>query len=155
MSLQNRIIKDYKYFTKAQDKEKCRVYKVIIGEMQRLKEKILSDELVITLLNKMINSENEMPNGGDIIFKEICLTYLPKKATNEEIELWINENIDFSIYKNKILYFIYRGIIYVTRRKLKTAPILEQRTMDLLSGYYKESNTLLSEKYGINTESWL
>lgn len=59
------------------------------------------------------------------------------------------------IYKNKILHFIYRGIIYITRRKLKIKPILEQRTIDLLSEYYKESNTILSEKYDINTENWL
>lgn len=68
-------------------------------------------------------------------------------------------NLDFSkkhiIFKNKILHFIYRGIIYITRRKLKTKPVLEQKTIDLLSDYYKESNAILSEKYGVDTENWL
>ena len=59
------------------------------------------------------------------------------------------------VYNNKILYFIYRGIIYITRKKLETKPVLEKRTIDLLSEYYKESNTILSEKYDINTENWL
>lgn len=32
----------------------------------------------------------------------IAQKYLPKQATEEEITLWIKENIDFSQYKNKM-----------------------------------------------------
>lgn len=32
----------------------------------------------------------------------IAQAYLPKQATEEEITEWIHENIDFSIYKNKM-----------------------------------------------------
>jgi len=33
---------------------------------------------------------------------KLAQKYLPKQATEEEIGAWIHENIDFSIYKNKI-----------------------------------------------------
>ncbi len=33
---------------------------------------------------------------------EIAQKYLPKQATEEEMGAWIHENIDFSLYKNKM-----------------------------------------------------
>jgi uncharacterized protein YqeY len=33
---------------------------------------------------------------------KIAQKYLPKQATEEEIRAWIHENIDFSLYKNKM-----------------------------------------------------
>ncbi len=54
-------------------------------------------------LKKLVN--NKFQELGDKLTSpkiEIAQEYLPKQATKEEISSWIHENIDFSIYKNKM-----------------------------------------------------
>lgn len=57
--------------------------------------------------------------------------------------------------KNGFTNLIYRGIIFISRKKLKVKFKLEQSTVDLLSEHYRESNRILSEKYGVDTSDWL
>lgn len=65
-----------------------------------------------------------------------------------------NEKKKFFL-KNGFAHLIYRGIIFLSRKKLKVRFKLEQRTIDLLSEHYRESNRILSERYGVDTGKWL
>jgi len=51
------------------------------------------------LVNEKLQELGDKLTSGKIA---IAQTYLPKQATEEEITLWIKENIDFSQYKNKM-----------------------------------------------------
>lgn len=54
-------------------------------------------------LKKLVN-EKLQELGDSLISSKITIaqSYLPKQASEEEITLWIKENIDFSNYKNKM-----------------------------------------------------
>ena len=54
-------------------------------------------------LKKLVNEKlQELGETLTSLTIAIAQTYLPKQATEEEIIIWINENIDFSQYKNKM-----------------------------------------------------
>lgn len=63
----------------------------------------ITDEEVIGIIRKLIKSEKtvlearqEQTSG----YLQILQAYLPQMATQEEIESWIRENIDFSEFKS-------------------------------------------------------
>lgn len=100
MNLQEKILNDLK----SSSKETKDSLKVIIGEMQRQPTKILSDDQVIAILKKLVKYEEERiskTNEKLSIYLEILQSYLPKQISKEEVETWINSNIDFSSLKNK------------------------------------------------------
>ncbi len=105
MSLQNEIQGELKKSMKAKDTERTGAVRILIGEFQRQPEKELSDEKVIGIIKKLVKSEKELlaasgKSSSDYI--TILEGYLPKQATEEEIRTWIEENIDFSSFKNKM-----------------------------------------------------
>ena len=67
-------------------------------------EEITDDDL-LGIIRKLVKSEKtvlELQKKDSSDYLTILETYLPKMATKEEIIAWINENIDFSEYKNSM-----------------------------------------------------
>ena len=67
-------------------------------------EEITNDDL-LGIIRKLVKSEKtvlEIQKKDSSEYLIILETYLPKMATKEEIAAWINENIDFSEYKNSM-----------------------------------------------------
>ena len=106
MNLQKQIKSDLTAAMKAKDEEKKDELRVILGEFGRLDKKELSDDEVVKILKKLIKSEKEMlekkGDDADSIFIKVIENYLPKMATQEEITHWIEQNVDFSEFKNKM-----------------------------------------------------
>jgi len=106
MNLQNQMKKDLLAAIKARDGEKKDALRVILGEFGRLDKKELSDEEVVKILKKLMKSEKEVleqkGEAADSEFIRVIEDYLPKMATEEEITVWIHQNIDFSQFKNKM-----------------------------------------------------
>lgn len=57
--------------------------------------------------------------------------------------------------KSKLLNKLVKRIIKKGRREHKTESHLEQRSINLLREYYRESNRIVAEKYMVNTDAWL
>ena len=106
MGLQDRIKNDLTAAMKARDEEKKSTLRVILGEFGRLPQKVISDAEVIQLLKKMIKSEKEVLSQTNSEatnrFIEIAEGYLPRMADESQISAWIEANIDFSQFKNKM-----------------------------------------------------
>jgi len=98
--------KDLSAAIKAKDEKKKDALRVILGEFGRLDKKEVSDDEIIKILKKLMKSEREVleqkGEAADSEFIKVIENYLPKMATEEEITAWINENIDFSQFKNKM-----------------------------------------------------
>ena len=106
MNLQKQMKSDLTAAIKAKDEEKKDTLRVILGEFGRLDKKELSDDDVVKILKKLIKSEKEMleikGDETDSIFIRVIENYLPKMATQAEITSWIEQNVDFSEFKNKM-----------------------------------------------------
>ena len=106
MKLQAQIKKDLTAAIKAKDEDKKNALRVILGEFSRLDKKELSDDEVIKVLKKLIKSEREvLESRGDAAesgFIKTIEAYLPSMATEAEIRGWIEQNVDFARYKNKM-----------------------------------------------------
>ena len=106
MNLQSQMKKDLSAAIKAKNENKKDTLRVILGEFGRLDKKEFSDDEVVKILKKLIKSEKEVlehkGEAADSAFIEIIKHYLPKMATEEEILAWIQQNIDFSQFKNKM-----------------------------------------------------
>lgn len=78
--------------------------KIIVSELQRQKTKILPDVAVVGILRRLLNWEyDRLEKTGQTCsdYLLIIKSYIPKQATDEEIEKWINNNIDLFKLKNK------------------------------------------------------
>lgn len=105
MNLQERLKGELKVAMKAKDSDRTWAIRVLIGEFGRQTEKELSDEQVIAIVKKLIKSERELlaAQGRDSSpFLIIMEEYLPKAASEEEIRAWIEGNIDFSTFANRM-----------------------------------------------------
>jgi len=105
MGLQESLQGDLKVAMKAKDSDRTWAIRVLIGEFGRQVEKELSDEQVIAIIKKLIKSERELlaAQGKDTSpFLSIMEEYLPTAATEEEIRAWIESNIDFSAFANRM-----------------------------------------------------
>jgi uncharacterized protein YqeY len=106
MGLQDQIKKDLALAMKAKDEEKKNILRVVMGEFGRQTRKDVPDTDVVLILKKLIKSEKEVlaQTGGPDSnrFVEVAESYLPKMATEAEISAWIDENIDFSQFNNKM-----------------------------------------------------
>jgi uncharacterized protein YqeY len=106
MNLQRQMKKDLSAAIKAKNENKKDTLRVILGELGRLAKKEFSDDEVVNILKKLIKSEKEVleqkGEAADSAFIEIIKHYLPKMATEEQILAWIQQNIDFSRFKNKM-----------------------------------------------------
>lgn len=107
MTLQERIVNDLKESLKSQkeDYEKYCSLKVIVGELQRQTKKELSDEEVTNILKRLQKYEIEklsMCEMAESDYLNIVESYLPKQAGEKEIIKWIEDNVDFSKFNNKL-----------------------------------------------------
>ena len=106
MNLQNQMKKDLSGAIKAKDEKKKDALRVILGEFGRLDKKELSDDEIVKILKKLMKTEKEVlkqkGETADSEFIKVIENYLPKMATEEEITAWIQQNIDFSQFKNKM-----------------------------------------------------
>jgi hypothetical protein len=106
MNLQQQIKNDLYAAIKARDENQKETLRVILGEFARLDKKELSDDEAIKILKKLTKSEKELQekkgDETDSEFIKIIENYLPKMATETEITIWIEQNIDFSEFKNKM-----------------------------------------------------
>ncbi|PLX48360.1 MAG: hypothetical protein C0613_11385 [Desulfobulbaceae bacterium] len=107
MSLQEQIRSELKDSMKAKNQAKTAAIRIIIGEFQRQPKKELSDAEVIAIIRKLIKSETELLAAGhesadQSDYITILESYLPRQATKEEIGAWIEANIDFAAFANKM-----------------------------------------------------
>ena len=106
MTLQEQIKKDLMQAMKAKDDDKKSTLRIVMGEFARAETKTLSDDDVVKVLKKLAKSERETMERsgqtGDSPYIEILESYLPKMASDDALRQWIADNIDFSIYKNKM-----------------------------------------------------
>jgi len=105
MSMQESLRGDLKAAMKAKDSARTEAIRILIGEFGRQVEKELSDEQVIAIIKKLVKSEKELlaakkEEGSD--FLTIMESYLPRQASEEDIRSWIEANIDFSKFGNKM-----------------------------------------------------
>ena len=106
MKLKEQIKQDLTAAMKAKDEKKKSALRVILGELSRLDKKELVDDDVFKILKKLIKAEKEVlqqkVERADDEFVKIVENYLPKMATEAEISRWIEQNIDFANFKNKM-----------------------------------------------------
>ncbi|MBW1694318.1 MAG: GatB/YqeY domain-containing protein [Deltaproteobacteria bacterium] len=106
MNIQKQIKQDLSAAIKAKDPQKKDTLRVIMGEFGRLDKKELSDHEAIKIMIKLMKSEKELleikGDETDSEFIRIIENYLPKRASEEEIVRWVEQNIDFSEFKNKM-----------------------------------------------------
>jgi uncharacterized protein len=106
MKLQEQIKKDLTLAIKAKAEKRKDALRVILGEMSRLDKKELSDDEVVKILKKLLKAEKEVVEKKgekeDSEFIRVVEGYLPRMATESEIRVWIERNIDFSEFKNKM-----------------------------------------------------
>jgi hypothetical protein len=97
MRLQDHILHDFQ--SRTISKKHKDALRIVIGELQREKHKELSDEQVVKILRKLAGYEKELGEKRDQEYLDVLESYLPREATREEIAAWIDQNIDFSRYK--------------------------------------------------------
>jgi uncharacterized protein len=105
MSLQEKLREELKVSMKARDTERTGAIRIIMGEFGRQLVKELTDEQVIAIIKKLVKSEKELlaASGSDgSEYLTILEGYLPKQVSEDEIRAWIDANIDFSTFKNKM-----------------------------------------------------
>lgn len=106
MNIQKQIKLDLSAAIKAKDNQRKDTLRVIMGEFGRLDKKELSNDEAVKILKKLMKSEKELldrkGDETDSEFIRIIETYLPKMASEKEIIRWIEQNIDFSEFKNKM-----------------------------------------------------
>lgn len=104
MTIQERIQEDLKEAIRVNDKGSKEALKVIISEFQRQKSKVLSDEKSVEILRKLkswAEEEQSFTPDSESVYLKLVSKYIPEQVADEEIEKWINENIDLSKIKNK------------------------------------------------------
>lgn len=105
MTSQGQIKKDLMDAIKAKDVERREALRVVLGEFDRQDAKELTEEDVVGVLRRLVKSEREtleLKGESESGFIRVIEAYLPKQATDEEIAAYIQENIDFSEFKNKM-----------------------------------------------------
>ena len=121
LSLPQKIKQDLKTAMLAKNQEARNAMRLIMAEFPKLTvpltlesgkkssrlkkpEEITNDD-IIGIINGLVKSEQtvlELKQETTSEYLEILKRYLPKRVGRAEIEAWIEENIDFSQYKNKM-----------------------------------------------------
>lgn len=103
MNLQAQIYADMHI---VKDQETKNAIKVIVGELQRQPNKLLSDSETVKILKLLIKYETErIDRTGDFaesIYLKTLRSYVPEQVDRKELIFWIARNIDFSKLKNKM-----------------------------------------------------
>ena len=77
----------------------------VLGELDRQKNRDLSDDDILSIIKKLKNTELEfLDSKGEKTssFLEYLDSLLPKQVSREDIIEWIDANVDFSSLKNKM-----------------------------------------------------
>ena len=103
-TLQDIIKTDFKNSRKNKEIKKSKYLSLIVAEFQRQQTKEINNATVLKILKQLIKGQEELKKTGneDVEFTKIIKSYLPKQATEDEIRKWIDDNIDFSKFKNKM-----------------------------------------------------
>lgn len=105
MTLQEKIRQDLKESMKAKDEARTSALRVILGEFSRQEKKTLADAEVIAVIRKLVKSEQETLSKTGTGTSDYLTTlegYLPKEPSETEIRQWIEANIDFAAFNNKM-----------------------------------------------------
>ncbi|NTV15300.1 MAG: GatB/YqeY domain-containing protein [Desulfobulbaceae bacterium] len=105
MALQEIIKDDLKKSMLARDEARMSALRVLIGEFQRQGVKILSDQEVLAVIRKLIKSETEtMARSGakESPYLDVLEGYMPKAPSEAEIRDWVEKNINFADFPNKM-----------------------------------------------------
>lgn len=105
MGLQKSITAELQASIKNRDTARTGAVRILIGEFQRQPEKELSDQQVVGIIKQLVKSERELlaASGQKTSgFIDVLEGYLPRQASEIEITEWIQENVDFSIFNNKM-----------------------------------------------------
>lgn len=116
MTLQEKLQKDLQQAIQ-QRSDRTGILKLIVGELQRLPDKVLADQQVIATLKKLVKSEREnldREKRQTSMYMDMLLSYLPQAACEEELKAWIIANIPadvlasnqkFTCIKNVLAHF--------------------------------------------------
>lgn len=105
MSMQQDFQNGLKVAMKAKDTDTLGAIRILIGEFQRQPEKELSDEKVIGIIKKLIKSERELlAAAGEETsgFLTVMEGFMPTQVSPEDVREWVEANIDFSAFGNKM-----------------------------------------------------
>jgi len=105
MRIQEIIKEDLKRSIKKGDSIRKENLKIIVGELQRQKNKLLSDDETVQILRKLEKWENDrlkICKLSGSTYLDIIRFYIPIQLADEQIEKWIKENVDFTKFKNKL-----------------------------------------------------
>ena len=105
MSLQQDVKEALKEAMRSRDQERTAALRVLIGEFGRQGKKELSDAEVVSILRKLAKNEREtLEKQGEktSVYLEVVESFLPQMASEDDIRAWIEANIDFSAFKNKM-----------------------------------------------------
>ena len=106
MSLQQQLKTDLMIAMKLKDEDRKNALRIIMGELGRQEAKQIEDDVVIGVIRKLLKSERETqahsgteePNA----YMKVLQGYLPAQADETEIRAWIQANVDFGQYRNKM-----------------------------------------------------
>lgn len=88
MTLQEQIQLDLKHAMINKENDRRDILRIIMGEMSRNKtSKILTDEQIISIINKLVENATIMKNQTEI---NILTSYLPKTMDKCEIDIIVN-----------------------------------------------------------------
>lgn len=121
LSLPEKIKQDLKTAMLTKNQEARNTMRLIMAEFPKLtvpltlasgkkstrlkKPAEITNDDIIGIINGLVKSEQtvlEIKKEATSEYLEILKRYLPKRVSRAEIEAWIEQNIDFSQYKNKM-----------------------------------------------------
>ena len=121
LSLLEKVKQDLKTAMLSKNQEARNAMRLIMAEFPKLtvpltlesgkkttrlkKPEEITDDDILGIINGLVKSELtvlEAKKEATSEYLEILQTYLPKMVRREEIVAWIEENIDFTQYKNKM-----------------------------------------------------
>jgi uncharacterized protein YqeY len=106
MSLQQQLKTDLMMAMKLKDEDRKNALRIVMGELGRLEAKQIEDEVVLGVIRKLLKSAKETQTHSGAAepsaYMRVLESYLPAQATETEIREWIQANVDFSQYRNKM-----------------------------------------------------
>lgn len=130
MSLQNEIYNDYRDSYKSKEKEfEKNTLNILLGEFARERDKSLPDDKVIGIIEKLIKYDIELGNGNSE-YIQVLKKYIPNKMDENQIKMWLEENVDFSKLKNKM------QAIGIIKKEFKAGVIDGDLVKEILNKYF-------------------
>lgn len=108
MRIQEVIEKDLKKAIKEKNNTEKASLKIIVSELQRARTKVLYDDVTVQILQKLkkweldrlkIISRQDINSSS---YLDTIVKYIPAKLDHLQVKQWIEDNIDFSKFKNKL-----------------------------------------------------